>query len=203
MPLVEKGVWKEGPVLIHNNGVNSKLPNSYFNAQDPKKQGGNEFRKREQDYHRTIACMSVNGCTHQEIAIALGVSSHTVSQILRQPYAQSAMIEMQQKAGIDELKNLIREGANAVIRVVERAKTHSDVAVRQRDDHLLVRGMIKVLVPEDQNRAMVQLSDSELMEIVMKINNSKAIEAESSIDSTKEFEKSVEDKQLTLQEIFQ
>ena len=184
MSLVSQGVRKADHLLVHSNGVNSKLPGAYFNAQDPSKQGGAEFRKREQIYHRTVACMSVNGCTNREIANTLGVGHDTVSQILRQPYAQAVMIEMQREAGVDELKSLIREGAQAIVRVAERAKNPTiEVAVRQRDDHCLVQGMIKSLKPADNNKPFIQLTDSELMEIVMKVS---AMEVQSRVETLEE-----------------
>jgi hypothetical protein len=177
MPLRGKSDWVPGPHLIHGGGVNAKIPNSYYNAQDPQSQGGHEFRKQEQPYHRTVAIMSLNGCTDQEIAKAVDRTPGTVSQIRKQPYCQKAMIELQQQAGLDELKRIIQEGGQAVVRVAKRAKDpNQPIEVRQRDDHILVRSLVRVVEPEDSNRPFLQLTDAELTEIILK---QQAVEVES------------------------
>lgn len=76
------------------------------------------FNKKEPGYgiihekpeHRVVIFMKARGHSHKEIAEATGYTKEWVGQILRQPWAQDALVREINDAGRDELSTII-EGA--------------------------------------------------------------------------------------------
>jgi hypothetical protein len=83
--------------------------------------------------------MSIAGMTNTDIAKALDFDVFTVSNTLRQPWAQEFMQNELAAVGEDFRERIIAEGQSAFLRIVDRATNELvPAAIKQKDDHALV-----------------------------------------------------------------
>jgi lambda repressor-like predicted transcriptional regulator len=153
-----------------SNGVNSQLPNAYFNAPEPSQ---TLLRQREKPEHRLWICLKANGFSNVEIAEREGVACQTVSIVLRQPWAQARIIAMQQEAGMDELQRTLKVGCSgAVARILKRAENMDVVApaLAQRvDEYIVDRYLGKASQTiEHVTKPVVKMTDAELADVIRK-----------------------------------
>lgn len=93
-------------------------PNKLFNARKPYYP-----LQREKFEHRNVLFLKAEGCTNKEIAERTGMTSVAVSNILRQPWAQTRVLEIIHENGGDAVRHLLLDNA---VKAVERLVVEID-----------------------------------------------------------------------------
>jgi hypothetical protein len=142
-------------------GFNATLPNAFHGAIEPHSEV-----KRERAVHRRMCLMSMAGMEIGAIAKALDYCPMTVSNILRQPWAQMFMQSQLSEEAEEFRLKIIAEGQAAFCRIVDRASNElvSQSLRHDADKELLNRYLGKAVQPIEQIRKPVQeKTDEELL----------------------------------------
>lgn len=139
-------------------------PDSLYNARDPYYE-----IKHEKPEHRSIIFLKASGLPNCEIATKLGLSPVTVSNVVRQPWAQARILAEIHRAGRDEVATLLGTGADAILRLqAEMDNENARPSERiQAADKLLDRIFGKPNQPYTKRTEirLDELSDEELAKI--------------------------------------
>ena len=146
------------------NGENSKLDGALFNDFDSKR-----HIVRERPHHRTMVDMSMAGYSNNEIASATGFKRHSVSNVLRQPWAREYIIKETKKTVQDEIREVLEAEALPSIRKLvtlrdAEAKTAAEKNVQlSATNAILDRFLGKPTQPISTNqKPPSELTDDEL-----------------------------------------
>lgn len=153
------------PNLPHSDktprqGANTALADALHNDIDPQR-----TRVRERPVDRQMQELAVQGYTHKEIARTLGVTTNTVSNTLRQPWAREHMIERMQRSANEEIRALLEGAApGSVKRTIELAEKNAGTELGfKADKEIMDRFMGKSVQPLSREaKDMEKLSDEEL-----------------------------------------
>lgn len=89
-------------------------PDRLFNPRDP-----HYAIQRERPEHRTICFLKAEGHSMKEIAELMGLSPVTVSNVIRQPWAQQTIVKIIHEQGNDAVQTLLQGAASdAVMRLI-------------------------------------------------------------------------------------
>lgn len=107
-------------------GVNSQLEDSFHGAIDARLE-----YQTEQPWHRIAVFLAATGKNFTEIAERLGKSPVTVSQVLKQPWAQERLAREIAEAGRGTLQDILNVyGPQTLLEVVDLGKTAQSESVR-------------------------------------------------------------------------
>lgn len=146
------------------HGENAVLDDAFSNDVDPVR-----FRVRERPVDRRMCELAINGYTTKEIAATLDVTTTTVSNTLRQPWARERMIKRMRMTANEEIRELLEAAApQAVKRVIQRAEEHAgDKLGADADAEILNRFLGRPVQPitNPDPKDFGKLSDAELERI--------------------------------------
>lgn len=125
--------------------------------------------KREKFEHRMVIFLKAQGLSNKEIAEKTGYTPVSVSNIVRQPWAQQRILEEMNSAGRDQVQTMLQGAAvDAVQRLIsEMDNPEARASERiQAADKLLDRLYGKPNQPITQRTDLQNLSDDDLAKIV-------------------------------------
>ena len=142
------------------DGVNAELPDAFHNAVD----APTEIQK-EKPIHRLMIFMACNGFSYEEIAKKVECAPLTVSRVLRQPWAQQMIQAEQRHAGMDEIRETFRKGAQRgyekLLKLVDTSDTESVQADAAK--YLVNRFYGQCTLPiTGDTKPAVEMTDAEL-----------------------------------------
>ena len=124
--------------------------------------------KHEKFEHRIVIFLKAQGLSNKEIADKTGYTPVSISNIVRQPWAQTRIIEEMHKAGRDEVQTMLRGAmADSVARLIEE-RDNPNARASERitaADKLLDRFYGKPNQPITQRSDLEKMSDAELSKI--------------------------------------
>lgn len=133
-------------------------------------QGKHHIRKHEKLEDRLVILMKAGGYTNVEIAEQLGITSVTVSYILKQPWAAEQVLEEIERSGRDKVVATLQGAAyDAALRLIEISETASSEQVRLKaNNDVLDRVLGRPNQPITHHSAsdLEELSDEELAKLV-------------------------------------
>jgi hypothetical protein len=98
--------------------------------------------KKEQPHHRAIATLLAQGYVPKEVAEMTGFSSVTVQYVRAQPWAQTYIAELMQRAGrkvvMNELQGAALDAAKLIVQSVRGELIEHKQADRCKDAHKLL-----------------------------------------------------------------
>jgi len=135
---------------------------------------------KERFEHRIIIYLKAEGFSNKEIAEKVGFSSLAVSNLLRQPWAQEAVLRIIQENGGDAVQTLLNGAAlDAVQRLITEMDNESTATSRDRvtaADKLLDRLYGKPNQPiEHRQSNLTEMSDEELEALARKGSGSRPV----------------------------
>lgn len=114
MPEVKRTWGGTGENPVADRGVEL---NRLFGRPDPKPQ---QVRKYEQPWHRVAAHMYAQGCSQKDIAAAVDRAPQHVSALVKNPWFQQTVFELQKEHGLTDVMEVIKgECLNSVQKLVE------------------------------------------------------------------------------------
>lgn len=152
--LGESVLVKRNPQLFENNpvaGEQSELvsrPDCFSNTRPP-----NLGIQEEKFQHRMVILLKAKGLSNNDIAAQVGMTYPWVSQILRQPWAKTALLEMLKVGGADIIGERLRaESMECIERVVElRDSASAPAAVKLAAANTLLDRFLGKAVQKTEN----------------------------------------------------